>query len=77
MKNLKPNQGDDSRKDRKPMGAAGHGNMANMPQEVVMKMYPKYGAGTDEHLDDTIVGIDGQVNDTKGKMRKNYSKSMY
>lgn len=44
-------------------------SFANMPQEVVMKQYPKqktYG----EELDDTITGIDEVVAHGKGKAAK-------
>ncbi len=77
MPKLSAAQGDSSLKDRKPKGASGNGQMANMPQEPVMKMYPKYGAGTDESIDDTIVGIDSQVHDSHKKIMRNRSKSMY
>lgn len=37
-----------------------HGNseMANMPQDVTLKFYPKPAYGMDQSLDDTIRGVD-------------------
>lgn len=44
---------------------------ANLPQNVVMKNYPEIGYGMDEKLDDTIYGVDQQINsDMKGGKRK-------
>ena len=44
---------------------------ANLPQGVVMKNYPELGYGMDERLDDTIYGVDQQINDDmKGGKRK-------
>lgn len=55
----------------------GQGEMANMPQNVVMKHYPNMGLGSREGLDDTIVGIDSQRKDSHSKMMKYHSKDMY
>jgi N-methylhydantoinase B/oxoprolinase/acetone carboxylase alpha subunit len=35
--------------------------IANMPQEVMFKTYPRGGSYTPENLDDTITGIDKQI----------------
>jgi hypothetical protein len=44
-------------------------SFANMPQEVVMREYPKQNA-VNSDLDDTISGIDEVVEHGKGKIRK-------
>jgi len=36
---------------------------ANLPQNVIMKKYPEIGYGQREMLDDTITGVDQQMND--------------
>lgn len=43
------------------MISSGAGAHANMPQEVVMREYPKVGGFLPEGLDDSIKGVDGQV----------------
>ena len=53
------------------------GAMANLPQEVMMKEYPKFGYGLDEQLDDTARGIDGQIYDDMAGMKRHLSKSKY
>ena len=45
--------------------------MANMPQNVIMKHYPKVDLTMNESLDDTIYGVDQQMNgDARGGKRK-------
>lgn len=44
--------------------------IANMPQDVKIKMYPKDGRGLPEDLDDTIVGVDRTISMNKDKMRR-------
>lgn len=39
--------------------------MANLPQNVIMREYPKYDGARFPHLDDTIKGIDVQREDDK------------
>lgn len=39
----------------------GHGNFANLPQEVMMKEYPKNKMLRSGMLDDTITGIDNVI----------------
>lgn len=43
--------------------------IANMPQQVIMKMYPKVNYSMDEGLNDDIRGIDYQM-DQDGKRQK-------
>ena len=38
-----------------------HSAIANLPQEVRITPYPKYGANMPDGLDDTIRGIDNQM----------------
>jgi len=57
--------------------AWGHGQFANMPQEVIMKPYPSPGYSTDGHLDDTIQRLDGDKADALRKKRKSMDKGMY
>ena len=49
---------------------------ANMPQDVVMKDYPKC-SYMEYDLDDTIRGIDDQIDNSVSTARKHKSKSMY
>lgn len=47
--------------------------MANMPQDVIIKAYPKYGYGVRESLDDTSRGIDHQMmEDNKEKKKEEF-----
>ena len=49
---------------------SGQGSFANMPQEVVMRLYPGAEGYLAEGLNDKISGIDNQINTLdKGKMR--------
>lgn len=49
-----------------------HNAIANMPQNVMMKMYPKEGYYLPENLDDTIRGIDRQIMIDDKKRMKSY-----
>ena len=49
-----------------------HKEIANLPQNVMIKPYPKSGAYMPEPLDDTIRGIDMQMDYDDGKRRKNF-----
>jgi hypothetical protein len=44
--------------------------IANMPQEVMMKPYPKTGPYMPENLDDTIRGVDHQMDMDDSKRRQ-------
>jgi hypothetical protein len=47
-----------------------HSAMANMPQQVIMREYPRLGGWTPENLDDTGRGVDRQIDaDNAGKMK--------
>lgn len=46
---------------------------ANMPQEVIMKEWPKAKNYRDTELDDTIEGIDEVVGHSEGKLKKHIS----
>ena len=50
---------------------------SNLPQEVVHKMYPKIGYGMKMELDDTIRGVDDQMDDDVREMMKNRSHEKY
>jgi|SRR5690606_12602991 len=51
--------------------------MANLPQEAMIKQFPRTRFNLDPYLDDTQVGIDRQIDGDLGKMRKHLSKSKY
>jgi hypothetical protein len=49
------------------------GAHANMPENVVMRPYPKASYNSSEGLDDTIKGVDYQIReDDKGKKKGKY-----
>jgi len=50
--------------------------MANMPQSVIMKPYPKCRNATLRTLNDSITGIDSNTKDTAEKVQGNQSDSM-
>ena len=44
--------------------------IANMPQQVIMKEYPRYGNGIGDNINDNLAGVDGQIYaDDKGMMK--------
>lgn len=47
--------------------------IANLPQEVMIKAYPKTGPYMPEELDDRISGIDRQMNYDDSQRRKNFA----
>ena len=47
--------------------------IANMPQSVIIKMYPKSGAYMPENLDDTLRGVDGQMDADDSKRRAHFA----
>lgn len=49
---------------------------SNMPQEVIMREYPKLNDYAPEHLDDTIKGIDRQEREDS-KHKKGAGSEMY
>jgi len=50
-----------------------HNAIANLPKEVIMKEYPRYGKGASEGLDDTMRGIDHQIDsDEREEKRDKY-----
>lgn len=51
--------------------------MANLPQEVMIKEYPRSRYSLDPFLDDTINGVDNQMYADDSKMKKHISKSKY
>jgi hypothetical protein len=50
---------------------------ANMPQNVIMKNYPKDGSYMPENLNDGLSGIDSQISSDKSGAKKNLSKTKY
>ncbi len=54
-----------------------HRAIANLPQEVMMKPYPMTGPYLPEDLDDTIAGVDGQMDyDDSQRARHFYPKKV-
>lgn len=45
----------------------GRGDFANMPQEVIMKAYPRNSMRPDAELDATITGVDDVMKGSEGK----------
>lgn len=54
-----------------------HTSFANMPQETVMRAYPKVGSGLNYDIDDTIVGVDAVMHQADHVIRKHKPKSRY
>lgn len=63
--------------DRMGMISEDHNDVANLPQEVVYRPYPKMPLGNDYYLDDTIVGVDDNLEDSKRTIDRHQSESMY
>lgn len=57
----------------------GHGEFANMPQEVIMEDYPKYMAEPNnmDGIDDTIERLVSDNKEEKRGIRKNLDRGMY
>lgn len=55
-----------------------HSAIANLPQNVMMKPYPMNGPYMPEGLDDTIRGVDHQINvlDDRQRARNNVPKKV-
>jgi hypothetical protein len=53
--------------------AWGHGQYANMPQEVVKSMYPKARGAGKKVIDDTITGIDRSIDRSESRASRNLS----
>lgn len=49
-----------------------HSAVANLPQNVMMKSYPKGDNYLPEDLDDTIRGVDGQMSLDNSQRRRNF-----
>lgn len=49
-----------------------HNEIANLPQNVMIKPYPRTGPYMPEPLDDTIHGIDKQMDYDDGKRRQHF-----
>ncbi|MFI5332616.1 MAG: hypothetical protein ACHQVS_00785 [Candidatus Babeliales bacterium] len=49
-----------------------HSAIANMPQGVIMREYPKVSHYTPENLDDTMKGIDHQMDSLDGAKEKSH-----
>lgn len=50
-----------------------HNAVANMPQEVMMKFYPKTGPSMPEDLDDTLRGVDSQMDHDDSQRRRGFA----
>jgi hypothetical protein len=53
------------------------GAVANLPQEVIMKTYPMNRGYMPDGLDDTIRGIDSQVDKDENKRREHFAPHKY
>lgn len=64
-------EGQDDRRKQERSDSAMMGSMvssqANMPQDLIIKNYPKNNSSMPEGLDDTIKGIDSQVSEDNSK----------
>ena len=49
-----------------------HSQIANLPQEVMMKPYPRTGPYMPEDLDDTIKGVDKQMDYDDSQRARNF-----
>lgn len=54
-----------------------HRAFANLPQEVIMREYPKAGFYATDKLDDTIRGVDGQMDADSRQALRNRSREKY
>lgn len=54
-----------------------HSAPANLPQNVVHKYYPKDQMVDNYYLDDTLCGIDDNIDDSVRKIESHQSDSMY
>lgn len=50
-----------------------HAAIANLPQEVMIKPYPRTGPYMPEGMDDTIKGVDMQMDHDDSQRRKNFA----
>jgi hypothetical protein len=50
---------------------------ANMPQDVIMKMYPNDGYYLSEDIEDGLSAVDAQKKSDVAETKKNLSKSKY
>jgi hypothetical protein len=50
---------------------------SNLPQQVIHKMYPKLGYGVRSHLEDTIRGVDRQIDDDMRQTARHRSHEKY
>ena len=51
--------------------------IANLPQEVMMKAYPKTGPYMPEDLNDTISGVDKQMSGDDSQRRRSFNPHKY
>ncbi len=67
----------DGESDTQGMIHEDHSEIANLPQEVVYKEYPKMPMGGNYRLDDTIRGVDDNLMDSRETVDRYQSDSMY
>lgn len=77
MKKLKSERAMNHGTSEKEWAYWGKGKFANMPTDVVQKQYPMKGYGLPEDIDDTMVRIDDDSEDSSGIVRRQKHKSMY
>jgi hypothetical protein len=54
-----------------------HNAVANLPQYVVYREYPKVGYGMNFHLDDTARGVDNQMDEDQREMKREMFPEKY
>lgn len=69
--------GDPMEKRRQEMQDAGmiredHRAIANLPQEVMIKPYPKVGPYMPECLEDSVIGVDAQMDFDDSRRKENF-----
>lgn len=60
-----------------PMISNDSSKPANMPQDVVMRDYPKNTGYLNDNLNDGISGVDGQISKDNSKKNKNLQPEKY
>lgn len=62
---------------KKKNGGMGSGSRTGLPDNVIMKDYPKVNYAEDVDLPDTIVNIDKEIDETVSKMKRHKSKKRF
>jgi len=59
------------------MISSNYSEMANLPQQVIIKKYPEGQGYSDEMINDGISGIDSQMSKDNSKKKKNKQPEKY